>query len=270
MTVDDKLLLYLSIVIPSTFSVFGCLCVISIYFRYTRLQGFATNIVLILTFLSFCESLSQIPPTILFDIDPVYCEIQAWLIQFFCLCTIMWLTNISIIMYFEAFKPELCTEKYCKKSLIGIIMISGLVSVIPYIFHAYKEIKGQCYISKNHKFLRLIVYFIPLWCAIFIIAAMFYKIIMKLKKDPNTSSFALRLKYYPFILIIVAMPITCVRILDDLDIDMPVYFIMFAYCVFMLEGFINCLVFGYTENIRRAINESNYYNLLVYNYDLNK
>lgn len=266
---DEKLLLYLSIVVPSILSAIGCLCVIIIYFRYTRLRGFASNIVFVLTSLSFCESLSQIPPTILFDTDSIYCEIQAWMIQFLCLCTILWLANISIIMHFEVFKPELCTEKYCRNSLIGIIIISGLVSVIPYIYHAYREIKGQCYISKSHEYLRLIVYFIPLWCCIFIIAIMFYKIIMKLKGDPNTTSFVRRLKYYPFILIVVAMPITCMRILDDLDIDMPVYFIMFAYCVFILEGFINCLVFGYTENVRRAVNENNY-SLLVYNYELNK
>lgn len=245
---SDDVLIYLSLLIPSCLSILGSVSIIFLYIKHKELRGFAGSTILILTIFDLGGSVSQALPFNLNASDSILCELQAGLIVFFNLCTMIWLTNISLMIYLQATEIVIEPRSYMKFSFYIIVLISLIVSIIPFIFDAYTSADGQCWIKQIHW--RFGIYFIPLWCCIGLIAIIFTLTARKFNSSVYDMTFINRIKFYPVIMLIIYLPITIVRITQISGDDPPIWVKMLAYFFFKLDGFCNSLIFGLTKQVK--------------------
>ncbi|OMJ69156.1 hypothetical protein SteCoe_33201 [Stentor coeruleus] len=248
---SDDFLIYLSLLIPSFLSILGSVSIIFLYIKHKRLRGFAGSTILILTIFDLGGSISQALPFNLNAPDSILCELQAGFIVFFNLCTMIWLTNISLMIYLQVTESAIEPRSYMKISFYIIVLISFIVSLIPFMFNAYTSTDGQCWVKQIHW--RFGIYFIPLWCCIGIIATILTLTAKKFNSSVYDMSFINRIKFYPVIMLVIFLPITVVRIIQILGVDPPLWVKMIAYFFFKLDGFCNSLIFGMTKQVKEIL-----------------
>ena len=181
MEMDEKEI-YISISISSSLSLIGCLFMITVYFKYNQLQGFAFKLIVYLAFLDLLHSILFLIPTYKSESTDNLCICQAFFITVVTLESVIWTSVISICLYASVVKKT-NIDLYIDKVFVLVTIFCISVSFIPMIngLNGYAERLGWCWI-KNDLFKFILLYF-PLWLIIISNALIYMIVIRRIKSE---------------------------------------------------------------------------------------
>lgn len=188
--------------------------------------------------------------------------------QFFNIAQILWTGFISLETYSVAYQQRIKLLYGFYRPLLLILFISGILALIPLSLNAYGEVHGWCWIGykdDDEKYQNL---FLRIFCYTIIIIIVFiwnsyvnFLVYYKLRPAFIESNFReiRRLRIYPIIMLICYFPIlVCTFVIDN-----SIYYeglITTANCIFISEGFWNCLAYSCTSNFWKTVRKDSYIN----------
>ena len=256
----DEKEIYISISISSSLSLIGCLMMIIVYFKYSELQSFAFKLIAYLAFLDLLHSILFLIPTYESASTDNICICQAFFITIVTLESVIWTSVISICLYVSVVK-EANMDLYINKIFLYVTVFCISVSFIPMLngMDGYAARLGWCWI-KDDLFKFILLYF-PLWLIIILNAVIYMIVIRRIKSEfgkyreliSSGKPLIRKLRMYPILLIISFTPVTILRFLESIQEQSPVELIMISGVFTCLNGFLNFMVYGCTQQVREAV-----------------
>ncbi|OMJ70361.1 hypothetical protein SteCoe_31670 [Stentor coeruleus] len=252
---------YLYGLVPcSILSIFGCIYIIVIYYRFEEFQGYFNKLV-------FCISLSDLIRSFLLlipcqDLENLPLKIIIGIIlQSTLITTIMWSASISITLYQVVLFSVTDFEKYFKIwAILSCIIVPGLF-ILPVITDSYDVQGTVCSIKSNLSgFLwRSLLVYLP--GILIILISLFtylktYKALLVMELDKHRKFLLKRISLYPVIMLIDILPIIITRVIQYVDKECsytPLYSI--ALSIFALHGFFNAITFALNNSVKGLIRE---------------
>lgn len=195
-----------------------------------------------------------------------FCQFQGFMNQFFNIAQILWTGFISLETYSVAYRRRIKLLYGFYRPLLLILFISGILASIPLGLNAYGEVHGWCWIGNQDDDKKYKDLFLRIFCFTIIMISVFFwnsyvnfLVYYKLRPIFAETNFReiRRLRVYPIIMLICYFPIIiCAFVIDD-----SVYYegiITTANCIFISEGFLNCLAYACTSNFWRAVRKDSY------------
>lgn len=253
---------YISILVSSLLSLFGCTFILFLYYKYNELQGPAYKLISILAIIDIFHCIAFIIPTYNEDRKSILCICQAISITAITLASILWTSVISIFLYIGVVKKKPYEDKILK-TLLFCIFLCLVVAFIPPLLSGFYEFTykaGWCWIKNDN--LRFFVLYFPLWLVIITNTGIYMVVIKHIKFASHIHpelkqlghSMIRKLRMYPVILIISFLPVTLFRIFEYFKHDNKnEYFIIAAGTFTCLNGFFNAIVYGCTKNVRNVL-----------------
>lgn len=266
---SEKLTIYYFIAASNGLSIFGCLFICVMYYKYIDLRTFLFKLVLILSILDIFSSIGFLLPTYNLKSSESLCLAQALTVHFFTSASVFWTGFIAISLYFIIVKSRLYIEIYTKYAVIGVLLLCFISSAVPFLTKSYGKNLSWCWIKQNSDidskfFERYFLFFIPLWLLVIINALLYIKISKRLKisNDSDGSHRLLnkKLKFYPLVLIVCFLPLTvesCLRY-ENLEFIEKNEFVISIVVGFIrgFYGFANAFVYGFTKKVRKTLDRS--------------
>jgi len=196
----------------SILSFLGSIFIVVTYIRFRRLRSFAFKLV---TFLSISDFIFYSGKLLsLFDFSPAnqktVCNVQGIMINFGELASILWSAAIAFTLYSTVLKGKRnFEEEYNDKIKLVALGIPAVLTLIPWSL-GYIGDDGDsdhCWIifDARHRWkgfwLRMILFYVPLWLVVAFNAYVYFKLI-KFLKTINAKVNRRRISLYPLILVI--------------------------------------------------------------------
>ena len=261
--------LYLIVAIFSSLSVIGSFFIISIYAKFPALHCFSFRLIIILSIFDFIENLVLLIPTHIIPSEPnSICIIQAALIQFTSLGSVLWTGFICALLYIQVILKKSNLEYYFKLFLLITLTICIITTIIPAATNSYAFIGGSCGIADNRymtNIFRYLFFNAFIWIVIIFISFAYWKIIRIVRSEIDIvdemteegRALVKKLRLYPIAMVITYTPLTIVRILQSISSDLcPVWFNMLAYAFSMSNGLLNSIIYGFNGSVKKAILEN--------------
>lgn len=266
----------------SSFSLIGSLSIIAAYARYPALRE-KSSFRLIL-----CLSLSDTLNHIFDFIGPspdslaamaagtratdAQCYAQALGNAEFELSSVMWTSVIAAVLWAQvtrAVRPERIDRAFRYLSLFawGVPAALALLPLAAQGADVYGASGSWCWLRAPYAGWIFGVFYIPLWCCM--IFNVFVHVSIKRKLESMAASGALtdaataarlaavieRLKYYPFVLIVVWLPASVSRIVEA-TLGHQVFALVLFHRIFSSsQGLLNAIAYGLSRAVREALHE---------------
>ncbi|KRX01860.1 hypothetical protein PPERSA_00482 [Pseudocohnilembus persalinus] len=194
--------------------------------------------------------------------DKMVCKVQAFLINYGELSSILWTTVIAWVLYQKIVIQRIQNyNQYEMKMFFYAYLIPMFFSFIPIMTEDYGNAGAWCWIRirENQKWrsqiLRLFEFYLPLWIAFIYNGISMYKVYKFVKQrtqDRKEHNLVNKLKFYPLILIFCWSMGTIDRIFNFAGQS---YFTFHIFHILLagLQGFINAMVYGLTKKVRKEI-----------------
>lgn len=151
----------------SVASLLGSLFIIVVYFYFAKLReqkSFRLVLYLSISDLFFCTALFLGPEA---ESNLALCRIQAIIISFFGLATVLWTVAISSSAYLEIHKKKSISEV---RWLVLIFGTCGLLTALPFSTNSYGEHVEWCWVDTAGSKVagitwQLVQFYLPLWFA---------------------------------------------------------------------------------------------------------
>jgi len=243
-------------------SILGSTFIIISYISFPRLRSFAFELILMISFSDFLRALSYILTPM---VCPSFCEIEALLMTFSELSSILWIGSIAFTINRIFLCEDFSLEKtHRMKYHLVCWGISIAMTMLPLTTHSYEMTSETwCWITfdtSSGKIWAFACYYIPVWLILLYLVRVYYKFWMVLKNIrlssdmkivPNTRLVTqTRMAVYPtiyFFTIICA----CFDRLFELVSGRRQFFLALMHIITInLGGFGNAIVYGLTESVR--------------------
>lgn len=252
---------YIPITVATSFSALSCILVIILYHRYPRLQVIDDfKYVYILQIFDLFLSLSVLIPISLIP-NNLMCIVQGILLQVFQISSISWTGLISAELYYGLYRNEKKIN-YPTSTRVFLCLCIGIVAgvvplAIPGIYVSNNE---WCTFSQsiNGVIFRYALCFGIIWMVLLwnlFVAIKVAKKCRDIRTETSGKHYITRLKLYPLVIFVCFLPITIIRILEDASIigEIPDIFQIIAFFLLRLTGFINTVVYWYSDEVKNVI-----------------
>jgi hypothetical protein len=203
------------------------------------------------------------------------CLVQAAMLNFSCLSSVLWTSVYAFTLYRSMALEKRDGWKYELYYLLYAFGIPLALDLIPILTDGFGEAEGWCWIKikeKNESVIRfidqniwrVITYLAPTWLVIvfnFVMYTKLIKIINRITENVEDGQIAKhdlsnRLKLYPFMLLVCHIPVTVHRVLGIFheDNENQVWLSsMLASFFLILSGFLNAVVYGLTDRVKKEL-----------------
>ena len=260
---------------PCILSIVSNLLIFIAYVFFKDLRNYNYRIVFYMSISEIITSIGKFQIAFLIPglQDHGLCEVQAILLNFSCLSSVMWTNVIAFTIYRSLVLGKTDGWKYEMYYLLYAFGIPLSLNFLPMLTESFGHAEGWCWIrieGKNfiYGFLagniwRVINYLAPLWIIIFFNFFLHFRSIEKIKKmtdniddDFNKNLIVRRLFLYPIMLLVCHLPISFHRTLGFFDIvsGQLVWISAVVSGIFLIfSGFLNALVYGLTDRVKREL-----------------
>lgn len=258
-------------IIASSFSLLGSLFVILVYISFMEIRVFAFRLVVYLSICNFFYCAAVL-------IGPIQesqslCIVQALLISYFGLASIVWNFIIAYVQY-SALLKNTYLENYEYRLLALGHGYPILWTLLPLTTKSYGQTSlGLCWISLNYNTSagnawQMVQFYIPLWISCICILYYFRRVRIASKglmrqfsmtdsENIRKAKLISRLKYYPLLLILNWLPASINRFAIFGAENDPYFGLHIVHVLFgSLNGLCNAIVFGMNYNVKRAVKGS--------------
>jgi hypothetical protein len=258
-------------IVASSLSLLGSLFVVLVYVSFMEIRLSAFRLVVYLEICTFFYSAAVLIGRI--EETQTLCTVQAVMISYFGLGSIVWNFIIAYVQY-AALLKNTYLENYENKLVIVGFGYPVLWTLLPLSTGSYGRTDlGVCWISLSPNTTsgnawQMVQFYIPLWIS-FICILYFYKRVRVISRgllrqftEPDSENIrkaklVSRLKYYPILLIINWLPASINRFAlfgaeEDPVLGLYVIHVLFG----SLNGLCNAIVFGLDRNVKRAVKGS--------------
>jgi hypothetical protein len=234
------------------------------YILLKELRVFSYKLILYKTIADFIYCISFLVPS---DQGEISCITAAFLKTHGCLSSILWSAIIAVCLFRTVFYEDNELERNQKLFLFIGFGVPIVTASIPFIFEAYGQAQGWCWIKLDSKdsdvyaigvALRLALFFAPLWIIIPINLYIYARVINHLRNDIDYTdemmeyrkNLILRLSSYPVILVISFLPISIKRFYEFSDTESDFVLSVIAALFVSLQGILDAIAYGMTDTVR--------------------
>lgn len=258
----------------SVLSLMGSLFIIVVYFSFRSLRkhrGFRLVLYLSLSDLLFCTALFPGPQDD--DDNQVVCKVQACVISFFGLATVLWTVAIATSAYRELHRKVLIPELYL---VLAIYCLCAVLTALPFSTDSYGNQVEWCWISMLEGnraaaiVWQLVLFYVPLWSAFCVntyCVVNFYRTQVNRVKTlvgitdeqyaEQVSKFRHLLRY-PMVMLVCWVFATVDQVYNYANgpsRSLPLAIL--HYGLASLQGLGNALVYGLNEEVRKELRRFN-------------
>lgn len=210
--------------------------------------------------------IGSVLPYFLINPSDNLCTIQAFFFSFFQLASVLWTVIIAQVLYETIVLRKSSFEEDMPRFHAMVWIPSLVMAAVPLLTDSYGDSTGWCWIIENNSdimstglWLRMICFYIPLWCSVAFYFIAYFKIksavsSMLEANNDNDSKITLiglqnRLKWYPRVLAMCFTMPTVNRLYQCITGDIgPLWLIIMAGCSSSLQGAFNVAVYGTTSS----------------------
>lgn len=259
----------------STISLCGSLFIMSTYFRFPNLRSFAFKLILWMSVADAIHCISNLLPTDDYYSDAL-CKIQAITMTFSELASVLWVGSIAYTIQF-VFLRDKDSPPFGECYHAVIWGLSLCACTIPIITDNYGLTGMWCWITRSDakgQVLRWLLYYVPAWF-VFIYITWIYtrtwkmldtresslldyqrmrRMHSEMKDTPSSHQLVTksRVKWYPVVLAVTILFSTSDRFYQAIFEGKRNFTLEFLHTLTNnLQGFINFLIYGMTESVRR-------------------
>lgn len=243
---------YLIILVTNSISALSCMFIITIFILAKSLRVYAFKLVLYLSLLDLAKSLSMIIPTFLEDSEDLWCRFQSIAYQCFTIMSFLIALLMAVSLYLCVVSNTENVDKRKLQNLALFLMITGGLTLPQVFLDAYGRANSWCWIKKKYFLFRMTSFYGPLWVVNIINLLVYWKVIKSFRKNQAPLG---RLIFYPFILIICYIPGTICRVVEEVTGESYDYLIYAMVAGDGLCGFVNSVLYGFTDHVKLYIND---------------
>ena len=262
---DEKRTLWIVICVGASVSLLGSLFIMTMYAIFPTLRGYSFRLIFYLSLADFFTSIMFIIPESAFS---EWCKMKGGLINLTSLWRILLTAVIANSIYISYRDKDIDFRKREKYFMIGIAIISVVLSMLPYSTRSYGHAQGICWIVAEGDSLvtgtiwRVVIYYGPFW-SVFIYNTVVYASIVKsvrqeLKvvegEDVYVDTIIKKLRMYPAVLMVCMVPTSLNRFYDTIWPDDPsIVLTCMAFGILSSMGLFNAIVYGCTPSVKISI-----------------
>lgn len=260
----------------SVLSMIGSTFIIISYWYFKDLRKFSFTLV---AWLSFADIMNQVvdfaqPSPVdmikmqagLIDITSG-CYVQAIGDGIFELSSVLWSAAISVTLHLSVFKrihQEQLQEKFYWYH-VACFGIPLLLLIPPGADKAFGPAGAWCWIIESKQVWRWLTFYVPMWSCLIAVGVIYFRVIRLLRRtvaqsgEHDTTAVTIqrilqRLKWYPFILVIVWFFPTVNRFVEAASGGKQ-YFGLYLLqrCFSASQGLLNAIAYGFSGGVREAL-----------------
>ena len=259
-------IIYYTVLACSILSIFGCIFIIILYIKYPNLQKLPFRLIFYLTISDLGTSLAFSIP---YMTSYYLCQIQGGMISYFTLSSVLWCACLAHAISTTVLKGidiDSFEKHYC---IIGFI-IPLLTLFVLIDIHNYNVASGWCWIYQDKNpsdeyyrqvSYRLVTFYVPLFIVLIYIFVQYIKVIHAIKdsliystsRKEVSEKMILKLRLYPLILFFSQLPVIVIRFMSFFRTEPEWYIVLIAGTGTSLNGFLNSIVYGLTQEIKHEI-----------------
>jgi len=262
---DEKRTLWIVICVCASVSLVGSLFIMTMYAIFPKLRGNCFRLILYLSLADFFTSIIFIIPENAFS---GWCEMKGGMINFTSLLRILLTAVIANSIYTSYSENDINFKKREKFFIVGIAIISVMLSVLPYSTGSYGHAQGICWIVAEGDSLvtgtiwRVIIYYGPFWSVFTYNTIVYASIVKNVRKelklieglDSYIDTVIKKLQMYPAVLMVCMVPTSLNRIYDTIWPDDPsIVLTCIAFGILSCMGLFNAIVYGCTPSVKISI-----------------
>lgn len=245
-------------------SIFSLAVIWLAYILLKELRVFSYKLIFYKTIADFIYALSFLIPS---DQGQPACITSAFFKTHGCLSSILWSAIIAFCLFRTVFREDNELDRKEKLFLLIGFGVPLVTASIPFIFQAYGQAQGWCWIKLDSDnsydyaigiVLRLALFFAPLWIIIPINLYIYARVISHLRNNVDCTdemlelrkSLIVRLSSYPLILVLCFLPISIKRFYEFSDTESDFVLSVIAAVFVSLQGVLDALAYGMTDTVR--------------------
>ncbi len=246
----------------SMLSLICCTYVICVCIYFKLLEGLSFKIVFYIAINDSIRALVIAIPIRQYHLEH-WCDVFGFIISSIFLSTIVWASCICVTLYQIMIKETSHYERYHKVWLGIAYGLVPAIQALPIITDSYSLDTGLCSLedTTTGNLWRLCIIYVPAWALIVLALVVFIKVYLKLKTEQTQAMKSIILDrgfIYVLLVILILIPMTCLRISEALLEDCPLeYFAIFSYGLISLHGFLNFLAFSSNKVVRTTLTGRN-------------
>lgn len=224
-------------------------------------QNYAFRILLYIAINDILKSILSFFPPLLIKDSPI-CTLIATATYFILLSNISWACCINATIFQIIVLESPNFERYQNFWLVFSYLIPAVFSFLPLITSSYGYSEGFCELKLNKmgNIWRFSIFYIPVTMNLIITLLLFIKVYRKVKNfemEEIKNVIFVRGFIYSIIISSVIVPFEAVRILQ-LFIDSKALetAALIGYCISLLHGFANSVVFFFNKTVRSALSKN--------------
>lgn len=265
LSVDDRKIVYYSLIGPSTLSILGCSFILLMFASLKGLRSLPFKMISILSLFDLINAVGFLIPTYDVENSSSICMAQAVILNFSSFAGIVWTTFMAVFLLVTIKSLRTIEEKTVIKVLGTVILVSIADTVLPLVVYhenAYGKTKGWCWIQDEYRVLRYSLFFGPLFFIILLNFCIYFKVksilggLMQVENANNKMIRKIKKKLflYPIILIICYLPYSAKALLEVLNYSENDFtFTIISVVLRSLHGFFNFLIYGLTTMVRKQL-----------------
>ena len=250
---NDENLLFITQSIGNGLSAMASLFVMIVYLYAKPLQNYTFRLVFYLSLNNFIKAITNLIPQSISQFSIFLCQLDAYLFYFSSLSSLIWTFIIALTLYFIIIIKTINVEKQFKRYLIVSNILPYLLCMLPFISNSYQPAEVNCLLSSTNTgaMFRLILYYGPAFIIILLCILIYFKLYLHIKAlcMNAMNKEALKLLYYPIILIGCVVPIFISRVIQYYDGDLNRYFFITTNFIWTLNGFFDALAYALNKTV---------------------
>lgn len=249
---DDRIVGIVNIVV-SCFSLAGSLAIILSYAKFKELRTFAFRLVLMISIADAFYSIG----TIMGDAGEVgsgLCTVQALMVSFFGLSSILWTTSIAFTLHLVA-RAQIAAVEMMERLYSKYYVLSWgaplILAILPLTTKSYGDTGGQCWIVREGagKVWSVITFLVPLWAATLYNTWVVVSVRRSLDGVSGPTLMLQRAKLYPLVWVVGNL-FSSINAIYELTDQQSFPLTLLDVSLSSLQGFMNAIVFGFTPAVK--------------------
>ena len=252
--------IYFTVLPVCILSLCSCTYIFYLFCRYEELRDYEMKLFCVLSVLDGILCLVSLLPGVIFN-DTSLCLVQGLLIQVFTLAGVMW-TGIIALLLWSACRNSVIYQINFGWGITGVVLFSTLTSVLPFTWNlnainlVYVPAGAWCWFPAKSLEEKFGLLYVPLSLIVVMVSTAYCYIRTHTRRNlVDANSFFPKLRYYPLILCFCLIPLAINRLLEGF-ITPPIELKLWAALSHRLLGFFNALVYGYTNEVRRIVDNT--------------
>lgn len=262
---QEEFAIWLVSICCATLSVIGSGFTCLLFLSFPTLRDYSFRLIFYLAIADLLLSINFMIPE---KLSGSLCWLQGAALNYVGLCQVFIAAVICYTLYKSYSVSIDSLESKEKFVLCFILILSAVLTSIPFITFSYGEAQGICWINASGSnvllgsIYRLVAYYLPCWIIMFYCCVVYSIIVLRLNSILRSQECCInrvvrierRLLLYPIILMLCIIPSSVNRILLYLYPDDPNLYLMCISVAFNAAiGFFHACAYGITPNVKYAI-----------------